>query len=456
MQMAIVESTEVTGVTREATAVVDEPTPPRPPGIPWAFLVECAYAAFMLAVLTGGTVSAFWRGRVQDGGASLESVTNYTFLAAQLPAVFLLGRRISRRQWSHPVVLMLGGLVSWLLISVLWSTVKATTLVDGAALVVTCCVGVYLAISFSWTALATLLFVGLQPGLIFSKIANDRNWPGSIDETGNFAGIYGNRNSLGPPAVIATAMGAVLLGLLVLRAWRRRDWRLLPVLAAVWGLAMFDLDLQRQSGSATSWMVLSLIVAVVAMFNAVAETRWFARRPNAKSIVATTVLVACTAAFAVAVVFQSRVSEFFGRSPGFDARTSYWRADLHGIRERPFLGWGWFSAWATPEFRTALPARVSDQIWSHSAYFDVALGGGVIAIALGIGLAISGSRSAASAMNRDEPASALPLAFVVAIGFACTQESFFVGNHFYTALLVAGLCAAVAHGSNMPRHVSDA
>ena len=449
IQMAIVESTEQAGQTPETAELPDISIDSRRP-MQWQRGLECVYAAALISVLTVGTVTAFWRGRLQEGGPSLETVSNYTFLLAQLPALILLGRRISARHTSQPVLWFLGGLLTWLMLSITWSTVKSTTLVAAVALVVTCCVGLYLALSFSWTELATLVFIGLQPGLIASRLANDRVWAGSIDETGNLAGIYGNRNSLGPPAVLAAAMGAVVLSVLVMHAWRRRAWRYLPVVAAVWGLVLFDVDMQRASRSATSWVVLLLTVSVVVLYHAVAATPWFNRRAEARAIIAGVILVGATAAFALAVALQSRVSELFDRSPGFDSRTSYWRVDFHGVRAKPVFGWGWFAAWRTPEFRSFLPINLSDQIWSHSAYFDVVLGGGLVAVVLGAGLAVAGSRSAASAMNRHDPASALPLALVVAIGFACTQESFFVGNHFYTALLVAGLCAGLARDPATP------
>lgn len=448
--MAIVESRAQTGPTAGAAQLRVESNDPRRRAMPWQHSAECLYAAALISVLTVGTVTAFWRGRLQERGPSLETVSNYTFLLAQLPAVLLLGRRLSIRHRSQHVLWFLAGLVSWLLLSITWSTVKSTTLVAAVALVVTCCVGVYLALSFPWAELATLVFVGLQPGLIASWVANHRAWPGSIDETGNLAGIYGNRNSLGPPAVIGAAMGAVVLTLLVQHAWRRRDWRFVPAGAIVLGLLLFDVDLQRESRSATSWVVLFLVVSVVALYHFVAAMPWFARRAEARSIVAGAVLAGATLAFALALVLQSRVSHFFGRSPGFDARTDYWRVDLHGVRAKPLLGWGWFAAWGTPDFRSFLPLTLSDQIWSHSAYFDVVLGGGLVAVVLGTGLAVTGTRSAASAMNRHELATALPLALVVAIGFACTQESFFVGNHFYTALLVAALCAGLARGPTRP------
>ncbi len=326
--MAIVDVRELMSPTGDDSIAPDEPPNRQKSLAPWLRSAEYAYAAVLLSVLTGGTVTAFWRGRLQEGGTSLEAVSTYTFLLVQLPAVVLLGRRVSRRHASQPVMWFLGGLVAWLLLSTVWATRQPTTLVAGVSLMISCCVGAYLAISFSWTELAIILFVALQPGLVASRLAIDRRWPGSLDETGNVAGIYGNRNSLGPPAVLAVAMGAILLAVVVSRAWSRRGWRMLPLLAAVWSVALFDLDLQRRSRSATSWVTLFLIVGVVAFVNAIASTEWFSQRPKAKSIVGGTVLATATAAFILAMWFQSRISEFFGRAPGFDHRTDYWRGGL--------------------------------------------------------------------------------------------------------------------------------
>jgi O-antigen ligase len=104
------------------------------------------------------------------------------------------------------------------------------------------------------------------------------------------------------------------------------------------------------------------------------------------------------------------------------------------------------ATWRTPAFRATLPPAATD-VWSHSGYLDMALGGGVFAVILFAAVLVTAVRNAGSLLDEDDnAATAWPLAIVLAVALAATQESFFIGNHFYWALFVA----AGATASRLP------
>ncbi len=404
-------------------------------------LADYGYAVILLCALTAGPVTYVWTNRITDEPAALAAAVDWTFVLLQLPAVALASRRLQPR--PDRALWALSALVGWLVLSLIWSAAPAFTAAASASLALTCCAGLYLTLSFGWRDLVAVTFVAMQPGLILSRLAIDRSWPGAGQDliAGGIAGIYGNRNSLGPPAVFAVACGAVLIAMVVVSKLRP-PWRVLLAVGTL-AVVVFDLDLQRRAQSTTSWLMLVSFLGTVVVLTVANALPWSRARPAFGVVVGRVILVACTIAFLVAVILNDEVSRAFDRPPGFHDRLEYWEADLEGALNRPVLGWGWMAAWHADEFRVDLPPAIATDIWSHSAYLDVALGGGVVAVLLGIVLAVNGSRSAGAVLRRGDVSSAVPMAVVVAVAIGCTQESFFVGNYFLTALLVAGLCAAL-------------
>jgi hypothetical protein len=107
------------------------------------------------------------------------------------------------------------------------------------------------------------------------------------------------------------------------------------------------------------------------------------------------------------------------------------------------------AAWATPEFRVHLPASLAQETWSHSAYLDLLLGAGVLAVipfAMAVGAGFW--RAGLVALDRPSLGSAWPIALGTLVLVAATQESFIVGSHFLWLLCVGALAAA--SGSHSP------
>jgi len=76
--------------------------------------------------------------------------------------------------------------------------------------------------------------------------------------------------------------------------------------------------------------------------------------------------------------------------------------------------------------------------WSHNAYLDLLLGGGVVAVALFATAVIWGMFRLVPSQEGNATVS-WSIAFVFFYLAVCTQESFIIGNHFLWMLFVAVL-----------------
>ena len=241
--------------------------------------------------------------------------------------------------------------------------------------------------------------------------------------------------------MFAVGFGLLLIALCVRRARLQPSWLALAVV--ILGVVLFDLELQlrvgrRRRGRCSRALMTFAVLVSLAPWVPLVRARV---RPGATMGAA--LLILSTVGFLASVAFNERLSDWSGRSAGFSGRLEFWRASVTGFRERPWFGWGWLSAWRTYESSRSCRPRLSNFVWSHSAYLDLALGGGIVAVALAVVLAVLGVRSAEAVVTRSDLASCAPLALVAAVAVGCTQESFFLGSYFLTALLVAGLCASV-------------
>jgi O-antigen ligase len=74
--------------------------------------------------------------------------------------------------------------------------------------------------------------------------------------------------------------------------------------------------------------------------------------------------------------------------------------------------------------------------WSHNAYLDVLLGGGVFAVFIFAAAVLWGVYRLVPT-NNGNPIESWSIAFIFFYLAMCTQESFIIGNHFLWMLFVA-------------------
>jgi O-antigen ligase len=278
----------------------------------------------------------------------------------------------------------------------------------------------------------------MQPGLLWSRYAIANNWSNSVDQNGNWVGIYFNRNSLAPVAMVSCLAASALLWIVVMRRGKKWPITLLAILVDV---ILFGAVMLFHSRSNTS-VGGAVVFAAVWAFWTVVRSLIRRKRITDESLqrfVYPGFIFGATLLTWATVRLQSVVLSFFGETIDFNGRTAIWNYSWAGFLDRPFIGWGWMSAWRTPPFlRRDLWWSFVNTGWSHSGYMDVLLGGGFIAALLFVGALLWGGLRNLDDVTKHNAAQWTPaiMCFVLA---TATQESFFAGNHFLWLLFAAAV-----------------
>jgi O-antigen ligase len=399
---------------------------------------EYGYVVVLLFALTQGPVLSMWFASslvTPEGTASAQMLT---FIAVQIPALILLGyRRILRSALFGPVGL-LGLFCGWMWLSTLWATFGQHTVVEATTLCVTFLTGVYLARSFSLFEQLILVVVAMQPGLVWSRYAIANGWSNSVDLNGNWVGIYFNRNSLAPVAMVSCLAASALLWIVVMR--RGKNWPI-PLIAVLVDIVLFGAVMLFHSRSNTS-VGGAVVFAAVWAFWTVVRSLVRRKRITSQSLhrfIYPLFIVSATALAWATVKLQSVLLGVFGETVNFNGRSAIWQYSWTGFLERPLIGWGWMSAWRTPPFlRRDLWWSFVNTGWSHSGYMDILLGGGIVAAVVFI-IAVLWGVYRHLVQTETEIASQWTPAIMFFVLATATQESFFIGNHFLWLLFVAAV-----------------
>ncbi len=401
--------------------------------------LEYFYVVVLLGFLTQGPVLKIWEASGYLDAGIIGNTKFSTYLIVQVPALLLLFRRgIPTSLLKGPVGVLLA-FCAWMFISTFWSTFSSYSLVESFTLTVTCLAGLYIARSFTLLQQLTLFLVAMQPGLVVSWYAVRNNWSGAVNFDENYwIGIYFNRNSLAPPAALGLLAALALAWVLIIR--RPKYWAVF--LCVLFDVMLLDLGLLIRSKSSTSIGAIAVFIFVWGFWTTV---RWLQRRkvfvldqlvqlvyPGFLSVLIILILLTFR--------FQENLQRIFNSKIDFNGRTMLWRFSWSGFVDKPIFGWGWFSAWNTPNFFHGREFwwAISSTSWSHSGIMDVLLGGGVIGAGLLV-LAIlwSGARQLERAQT--QIAGQWTFAATWFVLAAATQESFIVGNHFMWLLLVSAM-----------------
>ena len=410
---------------------------------------EFAYAIVALFALTQGPVYRLWNASAALAeklpAPTIAHAHFATFVAVQIPAVLLWFRRadtgwLRARPNQALIVLM-----AWLGFSVLWSAFARQSMPDYVALVLTTCFGLYLAATFSLREFWWVVSLAMALSVGVSWLSVMRLWDGAVNlQEDYWIGIYGNRNSLAP----VTAMAIIAAVRVVLSSPQLRTRRLslesaLTVLFAV-ALVFFAVVELWNSGSQTSPAALAIAFLVCMEWLVVRRVMIGLRLPaGVRSLSAPLVLAVSAVVLFFALRIVGGVGGVVTETRAFNQRSGLWTLSWQGFLEKPWLGWGWMAAWHDPLFLSSQegPTWMAWGLqWSHNAYHDLLLGGGVPAAVFFVLYLVFASRTL-SLLNPVAVTSRMFLTvFVLA---AATQESFFIGSHFLWALLVASLAPTV-------------
>ena len=405
---------------------------------------EYAYVVVLLFALTQGPVLSMWFASSLQWPSGVLSAQVLTFIALQLPALLLLGyRRVPRASIIGPVGL-LGLFCGWMWLSTLWATLGQHTVVEATTLCLTFLTGVYFARSFSLLEQLILVVVAMQPGLLWSRFAIANGWSNSVDLSGDWTGIYFNRNSLAPVAMVSCLAASALLWIVIMRRGRKLPITLMAILVDVilfGAVTLFHTKSNTSVGGAlvfiAVWMFWTIIRSITR--RSIITVDFVRRRLYPLFVGLVLFLTWC------AIQFQSLVLGIFGENYNFNGRLWMWRFSWTGFLDRPWLGWGWMSAWRTEAFLTRDKWwAFAASNWSHSSYMDILLGGGILAAILFVSAIIwSGYRNLN--LVRTTTAGQWNFAILFFILSVSTQESFFIGNHFLWLLLVAAISGPIIH-----------
>jgi O-antigen ligase len=253
---------------------------------------------------------------------------------------------------------------------------------------------------------------------------------------GFWVGIYFNRNSLAPVAMVSVVSALALLYVVYINKSDKLRIYKLCVLANV---VLFGFVVAVRTHSNTPFGGLVAFIAVFVFWQAVRNSplkKYLGEAKQINKVYAGFIALAVMCSL-FAIQFQSKVLQAFGETVTFNGRSEIWKYSWNGFLERPLLGWGWLSAWRSWAFmRMDLWWTVEGVSWSHNAYLDLLLGGGVLAVLLFAAAVLWGVYRLIPSHTGDAT-EAWPIAFIFFYLAMCTQESFIIGNHFLWMLFVA-------------------
>jgi O-antigen ligase len=399
---------------------------------------EYAYAATLLFVLTQGPVLSVWFASEQQNLKPALAPQLATYFLVQIPALVLVSRqKFTLRDVRGPLGL-LGLFCIWLTTTTLWATNGQHSAVESVSLLTTFICGVYFAKRFTLIEKLSIAVVAMQPGLVLSRYAIAQNWELSKSAEGHWVGIYFNRNSLAPVAIVSFVCALTLVFVVFLNKNDKFRFYKLCVLA---NIVLFALVVVARTRSNTPFGGLIAFVGIFMFWELLRRSslrRFLQQDKHIRSVVAIFIALVALCSW-LAIQFQSKVLGLFGETVSFNGRSEIWKYSWNGFLDRPFQGWGWLSAWRSWAFmRMDLWWTVEGVSWSHNAFLDVLLGGGVFAVGLLIAAIVWGVYRL-TPTDIGNPIESWSVSFVFFFLAMCTQESFIIGNHFLWLLFVAVL-----------------
>lgn len=403
----------------------------------WQLYLEVAYAATVLFVLSIGPIYTLWRNaQLNNSALPIDAAHLASFVVVQLPALFLLGRRLTfRLTFKSPeiYVLLLSG---WLIVASVFSDTGAYAI--GNAVNVALCIstGLYLAFTFSRKQQMLIIALAAHIGVVISRFAISRGWPEATFGTDEWSGIYVNPNLLGPVAAIGI-VATVLLAISLIKKLNKR-WQWVAIIATA-DIVLFDISVLIRTRAFTS--ILSALVAVIVISVVFAGSRL--SNLEHRQRLWTAFVVGSTASVIAAItflyLFGSTISGRLFPKAVLQERIFAWDHSWAGFIERPWLGWGQGVAWSNPIFRRLeLYWTVENIGHSHSAYLDVLLSGGVIAgVLAGTYILLAMSRLAVTTHPRFENMCQLTTAMFCLV--AAIFEPFIFSNYFLWPILIMAL-----------------
>jgi O-antigen ligase len=405
-------------------------------------LIEDVYAVVVLFALTQGPVLFLWLRGAATYGINVQTTIFATYLAVQIPALFLLAYLRLPVMLVRGPLMLFGLMALWLVVSAFWASASFHTVPEVVSLLVTLCTGFYFVFRFTLVRFLAVALVSMQVGLLCSTIAVFGGLSGSVGGSGEWIGIYFNRNSLAPIAATGCLLSTGLV--CILADWSRPKRTLvifggLSVLFVLNGIVLLKTGSQTTAYALITGLIVALSCHLVLTLRNVGHS-------SRRRVTVSTIFVSVVSLIPWVHVLGIRQFGPMLKDIDFSGREFIWDFNFDGFLAKPIFGWGWMSAWQSNEFLRIdqwwITQGKIDGPWSHSSYFDVLLGGGIIAMLLFASSVIWLLKDRLQLPQNNRAFVGVWLTFYVL--FASTQESFVVGNHFMLVLLVVGLAGPAA------------
>lgn len=332
------------------------------------------------------------------------------------------------------IPLPLFGLMSLMLLSLIWSQYRAMSLVTLGLQITATLFAIFLANQFSWRQLLHILsntvrfllvaslaieifaaiFGPIKP--LFPNYQGDEPphasylWvQGNLLQFERIQGVMGNANLLAFTAVLG-----LLLFLIELIVTDRSKW--LPGASLALAVLMAYL---AQSAGMTVAMGLIAFAALVAIF---AEGRPKPTRHRIYKVAIAFLAVAIV----LGIVFRELVFDLLDRSPDATGRFSIWEKVWGLIIEKPLEGWGWIGYWipGVEPFEGLVEINGVPMYQAHNAYLDIWMQLGILGLALLLWLMIAVfARLWAVAVRHTNPLYLYPLFVFLVIAAQSLTES---------------------------------
>jgi O-antigen ligase len=332
------------------------------------------------------------------------------------------------------IPLPLFGLMSLMLLSLIWSQYRVMSLVTLGLQITATLFAIFLANQFSWRQLLHILsntvrfllvaslaieivaaiFGPIKP--FFPNYQGDEPphasylWvQGNLLQFERIQGVMGNANLLAFTAVLG-----LLLFFIELIVTDRSKW--LPGASLALAALMAYL---AQSAGMTVAMGLIAFAALVAIF---AEGRPKPTRHRIYKVAIAFLAVAIV----LGIVFRELVFDLLDRSPDATGRFSIWEKVWGLITEKPLEGWGWIGYWipGVEPFEGLVEINGVPMYQAHNAYLDTWMQLGILGLALLLWLMIAVfARLWAVAVRHTNPLYLYPLFVFLVIAAQSLSES---------------------------------
>ena len=364
--------------------------------------VELSLLTLVLLLSTGGFIH-FLQGTVDLNTARTGNwLTNGIWVISYLLATVALYTRAKLRRAALRRCWPLFLLVSFALLSIIWSEDRYLTFLRTGALAGTIVGGLYLGERLTLGAQVRLLTRVLGAAAVLSVlfVLFLPQWAiGTGDFQSDWLGIFGHKNLLG----LNMAMGFGVFAALFRSSHRGRF--------AYFAWAVFCLILVFLSGSATG-LVCCAGEALV-LFVAGPVVKIWSRLTRIRRVL----VIAMAAMFATVLAGQYEViPDLLGRDAGLTGRTTMWSLVAIMISEKPWFGYGYGAFWrgyAGPS-GAIWDALGGEIFYSHNGFLDVWLDIGAIGLGLLLlGYIIAFRRAVISAGVDRSDLSLWPLVFLM-------------------------------------------